>query len=222
LFDQAVTARESRARHKLTDQLAERAKHGEDKLALAEEILPVPAGPAIPDEQVGDLLPERIGMTRLRAALATPAIGRRPRGHGHLALIDASYGYLRQFTPEMLRVLSFAGGLSATELLDAVDVLGGFDATGTRSVPVDAPTRFVPARWRGYLDDALTAGATAAYRHYWELCVLLCLLSRRAQVATYGRRVPGKRGPSLASSSRLSTPTATAGTRRSTPPRCRR
>jgi hypothetical protein len=40
LFDQAVSARESRARHKLADQLAERAKRGEDKLALAEEILP--------------------------------------------------------------------------------------------------------------------------------------------------------------------------------------
>ena len=37
LFDQAVSARESRARHKLTDQLAERARTGEDKLALAED-----------------------------------------------------------------------------------------------------------------------------------------------------------------------------------------
>jgi hypothetical protein len=35
------------------------------------------------------------------------------------------------------------------------------------------PTEFVPARWRGYLQDA--SGNTSAYRHCWELCVLLCL-----------------------------------------------
>ncbi len=95
LFDQAVTARESRARHKLAGQLAERAKRGEDKLALAEEILPVLADPAISDEQVGGLLRERIGMSRLAAALATPTTTRLPRDHGHLSVIDTSYGYLR-------------------------------------------------------------------------------------------------------------------------------
>jgi len=87
LFDQAVSARESRARHKLTDQLAGRARRGEDKLVLAEEILPVLADPTIPDEQVGGLLRERIGMGRLRAALATPAAARLPRdqiGRAHV------------------------------------------------------------------------------------------------------------------------------------------
>jgi hypothetical protein len=103
LFDQAVSARESRARHKLADQLAERAKRGEDKLALAEEILPVLADPTIADEQVGGLLRERIGMGRLRAALAVPATTRLPRDHGHPAMIEASYGYLRQFTPDVLK-----------------------------------------------------------------------------------------------------------------------
>ncbi|WP_296370991.1 Tn3 family transposase [Pseudonocardia sp.] len=173
LFDQAVSARESRARRKLTDQLAERARRGEDKLALAEEILPVLADPTIPDEQVGGLLRERIGMSRLRAALATPATARQPRDHGHV-----------------LRVLTFAGGPSATEPLAAVEVLRGLTATGTRSVPADAPTGFVPARWRGYLDDAIAAGATAAYRHYWELCVLLCL---RDALRSGDVHVPGSR-----------------------------
>lgn len=42
-------------------------------------------------------------------------------------------------------------------------------------MPAEAPAGFVPARWRAYLDDAATAGNSTAYRHYWELCVLLCL-----------------------------------------------
>lgn len=90
LFDQALSARESRARHKLVDQLAERAKRGEDKLALAEEILPVLVDPTIADEQVGGLLRERIGLGRLCAALAAPATTRLPRDHGHLAVVEAS------------------------------------------------------------------------------------------------------------------------------------
>lgn len=190
LFDQAVSARESRARHKLTDQLAGRARRGEDKLVLAEEILPVLADPTIPDEQVGGLLRERIGMGRLRAALATPAAARLPRDHGHLAMIETSYGYLRQFTPEVLRVLSFAGGPAAASLLEAVDVLVELNAGGARTVPADAPTGFVPARWRGYLGDALAAGNTTGYRRYWELCVLLCL---RDALRSGDVHVPGSR-----------------------------
>lgn len=46
LFDQAVSSRESRAKHKLADQLAERANRSEDKLAIAELVLPVLADPA--------------------------------------------------------------------------------------------------------------------------------------------------------------------------------
>jgi hypothetical protein len=33
----------------------------------------------------------------------------------------------------------------------------------------------VPARWAGYLHAAAERGDVTAYRHYWELCVLLAL-----------------------------------------------
>jgi len=174
LFDQAVSARESRAKHKLAGQLAERAKRSKDKLAIAEQVLPVLADPAVADEQVGGLLRERIGMGRLRAVLAEPATSPLPRDHGHLAQLASSYGYLRP-TSQVLEAITFAGGPAAAELLEAVAVLRSLNATGARSVPAEAPNGFVPARWRGYLDDALAAGDATAYRRYWELCVLLCL-----------------------------------------------
>jgi hypothetical protein len=48
----------------------------------------------------------------------------------------------------------------------------------------------VPTRWRGYLDDALAAGDATACRHYWELCVLLCLRDALRSGDVY---VPGSR-----------------------------
>ena len=53
LFDQAVSARESRARSKTDEALIERAKKGEARHLLMDVILPVLADPSIPDEEVG-------------------------------------------------------------------------------------------------------------------------------------------------------------------------
>jgi hypothetical protein len=119
LFDQAISARESRAKHRLADQLAERAKRSEDRLALAEQVL---ADPAIADEQVGGLPRERIGMSRLRVALAEPATTRLPLDHGHLAQLASSHSYLRQFTPQVLDAITFDGG-SASELDETLAVV---------------------------------------------------------------------------------------------------
>ncbi len=174
LFDQAISARETRARHKTDQQLVERAKAGEDRQALLDAILPVLLDPAIPDEQVGGLLRAGVGMARLRAAFAQ-ARSRLPRDHGQLGVLDASYAHLRQFTPDVLNAVAFAGGTGAQELLAAVAVLKELNASGARRVPDGTPTGFVPARYQGYLDAARQAGDATAYRHFWELCVLLGL-----------------------------------------------
>jgi len=139
LFDQAISARESKAAHRMRDYLAERAKSGEGR---------------------------------------------------HLAALDGSYGYLRQFTPQVLDGVEFVGGTAATELLEAVRILRHLNATGARKVPDEAPTGFVPARWRGYLDTAAKSGNTSAYRHYWELCTLLALRDglRTGDVFVHGSR----------------------------------
>jgi len=103
------------------------------------------------------------------------AAPRLPRDHGRLAALDGSYGYLRQFTPQVLAVVRFAGGTAAAGLLEAVEILRGLNASGARRVPADAPDGFVPTRWRGYLETAARSGNSSAYRHYWELCTLLAL-----------------------------------------------
>lgn len=179
LFDQAVSARESKAERSMRDALADRGRAGEDRQELLDAILAIVADPAVPDEEVGGLIRgDRIGWARLRAAQSS-ALPRLPRDHGHLAALAAgSYGYLRQFTPHVLDAVSFAGGTAAAELLAAVEILRVLNATGARRVPAGAPAGFVPARWRGYLDTTAptgTAPSATSYRRYWELCVLLGL-----------------------------------------------
>jgi Tn3 transposase DDE domain len=174
LFDQAVSGRESAAKQKVTEALAERAKGGENRQALLDEILTIVLDPAIGDEQIGPLLRGRIGMDRMRAAWADRR-ERLPRDHGHLAMMDASMTYLRQFAPNVLRAVRFAGGPGTDELLQAVSMLTELYATGARKVPAGAPVGFVPTKWAGYLAAAAEAGDATAYRRYWELAVLVGL-----------------------------------------------
>ncbi|MEV0106750.1 Tn3 family transposase [Nocardia sp. NPDC050799] len=175
LFDQAISAKFGAAERRMQQELAERGKSGEDRQALLDDLLAIVTDPAVADEEIGALIRgEKIGWERLRAAIAQ-AKPRLPRDHGHLAALDSSYNYLRQFTPAVLATVGFAGGTAASELLIAVAMLRELNATGRRKVFDDAPTGFVPAKWRGYLDQARKSGSATAYRHYWELCVLLGL-----------------------------------------------
>jgi TnpA family transposase len=174
LFDQALSGRESAARTRLTEELAERARAGEDRQALLDEFLAIALDLDIPDDEVGALVRGGIGMARMRAAWAARR-ERLPRDHGHLAMLHESMTYVRQFAPYVLGAVRFAGGPGTDELMAALTVLGELYATGTRKVPADAPTGFIPLRWAGYLKSATEAGDITAYRHYWELCVLLGL-----------------------------------------------
>ncbi|WSJ01035.1 Tn3 family transposase [Nocardia sp. NBC_01329] len=190
LFDQAISAKFGAAERRMQQELAERGRSGEDRQALLDDLLAIVTDPAVADEEIGALIRgDAIGWERLRAAIAQ-AKPRLPRDHGHLAALDSSYNYLRQFTPAVLSTVGFAGGTAASELLIAVAMLRELNATGRRKVFDEAPTGFVPAKWRGYLDAARKSGSATAYRHYWELCVLLGLRDGLRSGDVY---VPGSR-----------------------------
>ena len=204
LFDQAVSARESRARTRTDEELVERAKKGEYRQLLMDVILPVLADPSVPDEQVGGLLRERIGMSVLRDVVAG-AWKPLARDHGRLSALDSSYSYLRQFTPGVLAAVDFTGGPGAADLMAAVAILKNLNASGSRKVPAGAPASFVPARYAGYLEKARKAGDDTGFRHYWELCVILGL---RDGLRSGDIFVPGSRryaDPSTYLSSRQNT-----------------
>jgi hypothetical protein len=131
LFDQALSGRESNARTRLTEELAERARSGEDRQALLDEILAIALDPEIADADVGGLVRTRIGMERMRAAWAARR-ERLPRDHGHLAMLHESMSYVRQFAPPVLGAVRFAGGPGTEALMAAIAVLCELYATGTR------------------------------------------------------------------------------------------
>ncbi|KAB1927320.1 Tn3 family transposase [Micromonospora sp. ALFpr18c] len=174
LFDQAISGREAAAKQKVVEALAERAKGGENRQALLDEILTIVLDTGIGDEQIGALLRGRIGMDRMRGAWAERR-ERLPRDHGQLSMLDASMSYLRQFAPAVLGAVQFAGGPGTEQLLQAVSVLAELYATGARKVPAGAPVGFVPTKWAGYLVVAEQAGDVTAYRRYWEIAVLVGL-----------------------------------------------
>jgi hypothetical protein len=157
LFDQALSGRESAARARMTEALAERARGGEDRQALLDDILKIVLDPDVGDGQVGARLRGDVGHERMRAAWEARR-ERLPRDHGHLALMDASMANLRQFVPDVLAAVKFAGGPGTDGLLEAAAILTGLYAAKARKVPDGAPDGFVPARWAGYLETARKAG----------------------------------------------------------------
>ena len=174
LFDQALSARESHAKARLTEHLADRARHSVDRDALLDEILEVVLDESFDDATVGTMLRRDIGMVRMQAAQdARPQP--LPRDRGHLGLLAESFPYIRQFAPAVLTNVTFKASSNAGEVLAAVEILTGLYRSGIVAVPDDAPVGFIPTRWQGYLRAAKAARDTARYRRYWELCTLLAL-----------------------------------------------
>jgi hypothetical protein len=90
LFDQALSGRESAARARLTEVLAERARGGEDRQALLDDILKIVLDPDVADDQVGARLRREIGHDRMRAAWEARR-ERLPRDHGTWRFVPLSW-----------------------------------------------------------------------------------------------------------------------------------
>lgn len=72
----------------------------------------------------------------------------QPESFDHLHLVTESFNMLRRYTPEFLHVLQLNAAPAAQRVLDAITVIRGMNARGSRKMPEGAPTTFVKPRWK--------------------------------------------------------------------------
>ena len=114
-----------------------------------------------------------IGWDRFTAAVADAQILTARHSEDPVELIQASYTRLRRYTPLLLETLAFHGVPAVRPLLEALETLHELNRTGRRTLPADAPTGFVPQRWRPFV---ISGGAID--RRFWELCAMAELKNR--------------------------------------------
>lgn len=94
-----------------------------------------------------DLIGAEIGLDEVRD-VARRASGSPLGADRFFDHLDRRYGWLRQFTPEVIDAFEFRTGQTDPDLVDAIGVLAELNRTGGRKVPDDAPTGFAARRWQ--------------------------------------------------------------------------
>ncbi len=169
LFDRCLQAAYGRARRELDELRRSEARSTNEKVRLLVELGRILLDPDADPARKLQLVDERIGPERLRAAIEDAERIARPEDDHYFDLLAARHSHLREFTPTFLAAMNFQPSPAAEPLVAAVGLLRELNASRARKVPTEASLDFVPARWRPYVlaDDGQID------RRYWELCVLM-------------------------------------------------
>lgn len=184
--DEAIGTAHGRARNELQRAKLKTASQANEKVHLLELLLGLLLDPGVPDERVRERAFEVMSADQWQQARDEAQEIARPLDDHHLAQLDARYTHLRHFTPRLLDALVFAATPPAEGILDALTLLHDLNAAGRRIVPHDAPTQFVPRRWR----PLVVQPDGRIDRRQWELCLLSELRTalRGGQVWVHGSR----------------------------------
>ncbi len=155
---------QSRARQSLVKKTTAMAAASVDKVRLFSQIAAIILDPEVPDDQIR----RHVHQLVTPVALSEAAEILEPVEGGHLGVWESRYGSVRQFAPKVLAAISFEASPSDDTLLKAVEHLQQINESRQRVLGNDAPTAFVPPRWKQLVfnDDG------SLDRHYWEPCVL--------------------------------------------------
>ena len=168
MFDRCLAEAYARAGQDLEDFRKAMAQATNEKVHLFRELARAVLDPAIADPSLRPTIYQRISPTTLRQAAAESDRIVRPLNDSYFDFFETRYGYLRQCTPTFLATFTFRSHHSPDPLLEAVRLLQHLNRLRRRTVPPEAPTHFVPRKWRPYVE----APDGRIDRHYYELCTL--------------------------------------------------
>ena len=90
----------------------------------------------------------------------------RSESFDYLHLVSNHYSQIRRYAPALLEALQLKAAPAAKDILQAVDVLKKLNANNIRTIPNDAPTRFIRKRW-----ESLIFKEDGIDRRFYELCL---------------------------------------------------
>jgi TnpA family transposase len=91
----------------------------------------------------------------------------QPEDFDFLHRIGDSYTTLRRYSPALLDVLKLRAAPAAQDVMAAVETLRAMNASGTRKLPEETPSKFIKKRW-----EKLVVTDTGIDPRYYELCAL--------------------------------------------------
>ena len=168
MFDRCLAEAYARAGKDLEDFRKAMAQATNEKVHLFRELARAVLDPAIADPHLRPAIYQCIAPTVLRRAADESDQIIRPLDDSYVDFFETRYGYLRQCTPTFLATMTFQSTQEPEPLLEAVTLLHQLNTTHRRTVPPEAPTDFVPLKWRPYV----VAPDGRIDRHYYELCTL--------------------------------------------------
>ncbi|MGC1953325.1 MAG: Tn3 family transposase, partial [Gammaproteobacteria bacterium] len=154
MYDKLITGVYTQAEFDLDEQLRQQRKTLRSSLATFKSIGALILDDAIADAELRTRLFDTIPRDELAAqveALAEWVTGKK--SDAFYSVINR-FSYLRRFTPAFLRALDFRTEANGDPpCLEALTLLKTLNATHKRSLPVDAPTDFVPKGLQRFIRD---------------------------------------------------------------------
>jgi len=125
LFDGCLAHNYNRAGHDLEEFRRTTARATNAKVVLFETMAPVVLGATIPDAELCTRILHAIPPERLRAELEETQRLMRTLDDNNFDFLTQRYAYLRQFTPELLRTLTFRAHQPGDPLVGALEAAHG-------------------------------------------------------------------------------------------------
>jgi len=187
LFDANLWERHTDAKAELDQMRLQAARLTNEKLRTYKNVVGIVMDSTVPEAALRSTIFARYLPQQLQQMVWETENLIRPKHDEAIDFFARRYSYIRRFAPTFLATLTFRAQKQATRLLKAIELLEALNASGTRTVPQNAPTGFISNAWWEYV----ISHKGRFSRRYYELAVLweLRLALRSGDIyVEHGRR----------------------------------